>query len=467
MRLIAPEGKFDIYLRKGRVIYIHTSEPEHSLPAFLLKTGLVEKDVLSKVIALARKKGRSFDTAIGKLTDLTHGMLDKAKASHQNTLLAFVMSLKSMEVELKEKDLPPSMDNIEPMNTFSALCRAVTALNDIDYMRSGLESLLIQGLHVSTDSFELLPILKTFIGDHDVLYWIRQGDLNKITPKTLDDGTAVRILFVLYLDDHLSAPRIDLPHEHDEILSALTGQLAKMLKMTYYEILNVTIESPLSVVESKYNSLKRRFSASRYESTLYQEKVEESIRQIHELLDKARETLVDQTKRMDYNRLLKIDNPGLTTRLTTMFNAQRNFLAGMKFLDTGVLRDAESMFRQAVEEFNDDPLYSTFLSRVRLLSCGKNDKKLEEIDQDLKTAFKKNPEHPEILYTLAQLANRQGKPDDAVNYAKRVLSHDPNHQNAKALLRVHMSRPEALSLKKGSKIPWAQIFDFIKGGGKK
>jgi len=467
LRITAPEGVFDVYLKRGLVIYIHTTAPEHSLPAFLLKAGLVEKEVLSTVISHARANHKSFDKAIEDLNILAQGMLGKIKASHQNTLLAFVLSLKALEIELKEKDLPQSMNNMEPLNVFPALCRAAAALSDIEYMRTILDSILIQGLQISTDSFDLLPMLKTFIGEHDVLYWIRQGELNKITPKTIEDPTAVRILFVLYLDDHLSGPQVDLPHEHDEILSSLKSQLSKMLRMNYYEILGVTIESPLSVVESKYNSLKRRFSSSRYESTSYQDKVEDLIRQIHELLDKARETLLDKTRRMDYNRLLKIDSPGLNTRLISMFNAQNSFMSGLRVLDGGSLRDAETFFKQAVEEFNDDPLYMTFLARVRLISCGRNDKKLEEISQTLKIAFSKNPEHPEILYTMAQLANKQGKPETAVSYIKRVLSLDPNHQNAKALLRVHTSQPEALSLKKGSKIPWSQIFDFIKGGGKK
>lgn len=465
LQVTAPTGRFDIYLKEGFVIYIHTAQPDRSLSAFLLKAGLIDKNVLGKVIEQSRKTNESFDKVAQNLHVFAPGTLEKAKISHQNTLFAFVLSLEKLEVELKEKPLPAALKDIKPMDALPAICRAVVASNNLENMRFELESLLGQGLQVAPEAFNILPLIKTFIGEHDILYWIRQGDLKKITPKTLEDETALRIMIVLYLDDHFSGPRIDLPHEHDEILSALNGQLSKMLRMNYYEMLGVTIESPLSVVDSRYNALKRRFSATRFENTPYQDKVEELIRQIHEMLDKSKEALMDKTRRLDYNRLLKLDNPGLNTRLESMFNAQEIFMAGIKSFDSGALRDAESMFNQAVNEFPDDPLYTVFLARVRLLSYGNNNPKLEEIGEILKTALSKDPENPEILYTFAQFANKNGRQEEAINYTKRVLNLDPGHQNARALFKVFTSRNyDPVYTKKDTKISWKRIFDKIKSG---
>jgi len=318
LKVTAENASFEIYIKKGEIIYIHTSEPDRSLPAFLLKAGLVDKAVLSQVINYARSKKLSFDNAVRDLKAFDHEMLETAKSTHQNTLLAFVLSLRSLEVELKETNLPASLMDMLPLDVFSALCRCVAALSDVEQMRSVLTPVIKQGLRISPDAVDLLPIIASLIGSHDILSWIRHGEVDRITLKTLDDELAVKLLFVLFLDDRLTTPQVDLPVENDGILASLAAQLSSMMEMNYYQGLGINVDAPISVVESRYHFLKRKFSASRYEGTTYQDKVEEYIRQIHELLDKARDALVDKRRRLDYNRLMKVDSPNLTAKINEM-----------------------------------------------------------------------------------------------------------------------------------------------------
>ncbi len=460
-------GVFEIYLRQGAIVYLHTADTERSLPAFLLKAGLIEKGVLRKVIAQARSKGQGFEESAIELEVFTAEELARAKSNHQNALLAFVLSLKSVDIELKEKPLPPALNTMPAIDPFPALCHAVAAKDDNNYMRSILEPMLLQGLRI--DQKELsrrLPVLKSSMGDHEILYWLQEGDFGKITVTILEDDTALRILFLLYLDDMLGTSEPETDEQQDEIIASLAGNLSKMIKLNYYEILGVTIDAPLSLIDSRYKSLKRRFSSTRYEGTHYQDKAKDLLKQIHELLDKARNTLVDKNKRSNYNRLMKIDSPAMTERLDAMFEAQALFENGLKVMDSGAFNDAELLFKQAVETFKDDILYTAYLVKVRLLSC-RGDCNLDELRDALKKALHMNPEHPEILYTMAQLETKAGNAEQAINYARRTLSQDPENLDARALLRIHTSSPGSISLGKGSKIQWQRIFDVIKGGGKR
>ena len=458
---------FELFFLKGQVVYVQTNVKHRGFPAFLLKVNAASKEQILKALRMSEQSHVPFNKIIARY--IGENRTSELLKSYHMTLLAYIFTLESLRLKFEEGGLlPEGIETDNPLDVRMAFFNCILALHDEQRLKRIVGSLKDRELTLDLKKFNAWkPLIEQELGSHEILnYLIKQRKGFKLVGYAFTDPIALKIITIFYMDDVLQL-YVEEPHKSvdDEFISMLVDRLSTMTEQSYYEMLGVDIEAPISLIKSKYLFMKRKFVPSRFEGTTDPQRMHELIEKIQEVLKEAVDTLVDRERRLAYNKRIGVDSPNVTSKIEAMFDAYKVFEKGLRSMEAGSFRDARSYFNQAIELYGDDPLFLVYIVKLDILE-NRDKEEYAQLRKTLGSIMSMNPELVEGLYTMAVLESRASNRQAAMSYLKRVFAIDPEYQDAKAMLKILQKGKGAILFIDGSKIIWDDIIRELIGGAK-
>lgn len=209
---------------------------------------------------------------------------------------------------------------------------------------------------------------------------------------------------------------------------ALSRQLGKL---DFYQVLDVTRAASRDQIVAQAQVLRNTYSASKFPVIVH-----EAVNSISKKIDEAVATLTDQTRRAEYDRLLKESAAGgdltVQQKLARRSIAQQNFARARDLSVQGDYYGAIVLLKQAVLFVPDDAQAWYLLG-----SCQeRNPKWLREAAVSFQRALAIEPTMVDALVSLGDLYHAQGLASRAQNCYEDVLRIDPVNQQATSRLSM-------------------------------
>ena len=220
--------------------------------------------------------------------------------------------------------------------------------------------------------------------------------------------------------------------------------------VTFYEVFDVSTEAKISEIKKAYFTFAKKFHPDLYQKRV-EPKLQKRIQDAFTEIAQAYETLKDDEAREIYNfKLRKViealkeeeskkDNDELISRKLTKEDMQKpdqkqiaadSFEQGYDHLMKENISEALPLLGRAVQLDDDNARYHAFYGKA--LSYDK--KKRHQAEGELQTAVKLNSDNTLYRFMLSELYLEIGLLVRAKGELTRLLSIDPNHQDAKNLL---------------------------------
>lgn len=225
-------------------------------------------------------------------------------------------------------------------------------------------------------------------------------------------------------------------------VDALFNRLASA--NTHYEVLDVPIASNDSEIKNAYHELARRFHPDRFHQSDLRAKVESAFARI----GRAYETLIDETRRKEYDHSLTARVTGKAPKPSPASNKEEAVVVPASQKQSPAER-AEASFQLGTAALernqNDDAI--RFLAEAATLepraaryrayygsALARKPSLRRAAESELQAALKLEPNNASFRVMLAELYQQVGLRKRAETEAARALSADPTNKSARALL---------------------------------
>lgn len=210
----------------------------------------------------------------------------------------------------------------------------------------------------------------------------------------------------------------------------------------FYEVLNVSSNTPAPEVKREYYALARKYHPDRFRGvseSMLNVRLESAFARVTQ----AYETLMDSSLRTAYDNKLAAnkDHVARTTPKasaadragTTLGNhqAENNFTDGLAALQQGQIKTAVGLLASAARALPKEARYRAYYGKA----LAANSKTRHSAEVELQAAIRLEPSNAAYRVMLGELYRDLGFAKRAHGEAKRALGIDPGNAEAKALLK--------------------------------
>ncbi|CAN5615513.1 hypothetical protein BH11MYX1_BH11MYX1_30020 [soil metagenome] len=219
----------------------------------------------------------------------------------------------------------------------------------------------------------------------------------------------------------------------DEIRKHLRARVTRLERSTYFDVLEITPLAEYPEIEASYRLLGSRYSPAALQRYDLAELVSH-IEPTWELIEKARNVLVDDAHRGRYTDYLRQNLPTLRTEWAIdprdSQAATEAFTRGQAALGEGDAHKAMGHFAKAARLHPGHPDHEATLAWVRFrvqVASGRDSKEMATLERKLVEGYLVGCRPwPRALVALALLCAAAGDPDSARWHLAIALSIDPN-----------------------------------------
>ena len=196
-------------------------------------------------------------------------------------------------------------------------------------------------------------------------------------------------------------------------------------RFTYYDALGInTNVSSAAEIKEAYLKMVKAYHPDRH-NDLSDPSTKDKLTALFTLINKAYNTLSDETKRAEYNASLLKRIPGRTTGKETL-RAEEQFKRGLEEFKKGNFWGASDLFRWATRINPEKPKYWAYLS----LALSKIPNRGKEAEESILKAIQLEPYNSEYYTHLGIIYLDGGMKKRAVHQFETALSWDPTNKKA-------------------------------------
>jgi CheY-like chemotaxis protein/curved DNA-binding protein CbpA len=207
----------------------------------------------------------------------------------------------------------------------------------------------------------------------------------------------------------------------------------------HFAVLGVSQKADADAVQKAYLAAASRWHVDRF-AGLDLGPSRERLDALFARIGEARAVLVDEEKRKDYEVYLDRKAQGLPTDVEAILRAEGCFQDGEKLLKAGKASQALALFEEAISLNDSEAEFYAWRGYARFRAEGETALAEAKADIDRSLAADKTMAAPN--YFLGMIAFHQGNLDEAQSCFKRVLIHNPEHQESAQQLRTLKARQE-------------------------
>lgn len=222
--------------------------------------------------------------------------------------------------------------------------------------------------------------------------------------------------------------------DEEEASRALIGNESRRQTgaVTHYQVLGVAPTADQAAIKAAYLKLARTFHTDAFAGQELGD-LAPAQEQVFKRISEANGALGEAKQREEYDTYLDRKAKGLPTDINDILRADSAYSRGEAARIAGRLRDADKLFREAVQLNSGEHSFMVALARTTLSIRGKEAGKecLDLLDKALQI----EPNSLVALKIKGQIQLELGQANEAVETLRKVTSVNPNFEDASNLLR--------------------------------
>jgi len=222
--------------------------------------------------------------------------------------------------------------------------------------------------------------------------------------------------------------------DHDELRETIEAYLASN-PQNYYETLGIDRTAPTPTIRSAFFQLARVWHPDRLPAELSD--LKSRVTKAFASMGEAHQTLCDEKKRADYDRLLVEAPTSEQAQVATILEASSAFQRAEVLVKK---KDYKGALQKASRAYELDPTQADHVALYAWIPGLEKTTGLEDLVKLLDRAIEDDKENVRALWYRAQLLKKAGKHLRALKDFKEIVKLKPNHMEAKRELRVHTMR---------------------------
>ncbi len=264
----------------------------------------------------------------------------------------------------------------------------------------------------------------------------------------------------------------DGPPDTDEVVAVGAGAAAESQRLigitylsmhgrSYYDVLDVSQDSPMEVIEVAYRVKLKQFDMQRFRDTDLGSE-HEYLQEIQERLETAFNVLSDPEQRQEHDRQLRTHRDSSETRSPRL--AERAYDTGEYLAAQGRHEEASKAFEEA-REHDSQPEYRAMEAWAMFKAAGETPEAAREMLATVLELVDSAPDIATIRVVAAWLSRATGELDEAISHYQEAIVRDPTMRQAfdemESLLldagkldMLEQQYRRALFLLRDSKSPW-------------
>lgn len=216
-------------------------------------------------------------------------------------------------------------------------------------------------------------------------------------------------------------------------LEALTARLGG----TYYEVLGVPNDAPISVIQNAFFALAKKWHPDRLRAELAD--LKDQATRVFSRASQASQTLSDAEARRNYDQSLAggAISADEAEQVHKVLKATTAFQKAEVLLKRGALALAE---KEAQIAYENDPTQADHVALHAWIQAQKPNADLTGLTVQLEKAAKTEPNNLRVRWYRGQLLKRLGRPREAQLDFKFIVERDPRHTDAHREVRLYAMR---------------------------
>ncbi len=212
-----------------------------------------------------------------------------------------------------------------------------------------------------------------------------------------------------------------------------------MHKRDYFQLFAADRETDAETLKASFHMLAKSWHADRYVG-LDLGKEQDKLDEIFQHINHAYETLTDPAARSEYIVKVEREKQGLATDVHSILMAEQVVDEAMALLRRRSWSEAKEKLEEAMKLNPDDPLYSAHHGWVCFHLNKKNEKKVKEAVDEIKTAVKAQESLAVGYQYLGQICFSTDAHAEAKKWWRKCLEWEPGNVEASRGIRLINSR---------------------------
>lgn len=212
--------------------------------------------------------------------------------------------------------------------------------------------------------------------------------------------------------------------EEDFFIQKVNELYENIERLSYYDILKTNMNAPFSEIKRAYLRMARDYHPDRY-NNLHNPSIKNKLTALFTILNKAYNTLSDETERKKYDAILLKKSVEKGPDSDTI-RAEEQFRRGVEELKTGNPWGAVEFLRWASRLNPQKALYWFYLSSA----LSKIPKRGKEAEEAMLKAIELEPNNANYHAHLGEIYVNAGLRKRAIQQFKIALDYDPTNKNA-------------------------------------
>ena len=472
-----------IYFVVGRPVYVRSNLRDETLGQMLIRAGALTREQHQQVLATMEEQNLQYGVAVVRLEFMSDRQVIKQLASQTRAKLENCITWRDGTWEYVE-DLSVAHSvpryTVDPVDLcFKGLARRLVledALPEItaDAERNKLALLrrgealrprfevyhgaqVLAAVDRGKSLAEILRAVEVAAAVEQIHVLLACGMARKVRRKRPSSAFPVQIEDVRSLESLAAmdtGPRIPVENmpsgagiydedaeveapDTDEVVAVGAGAAAESqrligityLSMTgksYYDVLDVSPESPAEVIEVAYHVKCKQFDMRRFRDTDLGSE-HEYLEEIQERLDAAFQVLSSTERRQEYDRRLSSRRDSAETRSPHL--AEKAYDTGEYLAAQGRHAEAREAFEEA-REHDSQPEYRAMEAWAMFKAAGETPNAAREMLSVVRELLVSSPDVATIRVVAAWLCKATDEVDEAIEHYKEALNQDPTMRQA-------------------------------------
>ncbi len=236
-----------------------------------------------------------------------------------------------------------------------------------------------------------------------------------------------------------SVPEMDLPPAApsspppDDPLRREAAERVSATKHSYYEVLGVPADAPVSAIAAAYFQLAKRWHPDRLDAQ--HADLRDTAMRIFARIGEAHQVLVDADQRKQYDALLANGEGAAEEQeqVHRLVRAATNFQKAQVLLKRNNLGGAEEAARLALADAPDEADHIALVAWLESMKAGAD---LDALLRALNRAAKMEESNLRVRWYRGQVLKRLGRERQAIEDFRMIVERDPRHVDAQRELRL-------------------------------